>query len=165
MKDHWGNVKRTFSTLAYLVKRMDPDGIEIRFTNARLSTKARSKDRDGLLALFESVLPKGQSDIALSLGTRILRAYEPKPYKNPNKLSSLLRKPKWGVNVYVLTDGVWGEGDAWLDGVVEPIKYLLSKGMALNEMGIQFIQFGDDKEGTRRLTMLDNELTKHGVAK
>jgi hypothetical protein len=165
MKKHWKDVERTFLTLAYLVKRMDPDGIEIRFTNARRSTKGRSKDRDALLALLRSVVPKGQSDIALSLGTRILRAYEPKPYKNTNKFSSLLRKGKWGVNIYVLTDGVWEEGDSWLDGLVEPIKYLLGKGMALNEMGIQFIQFGNDEEGTKRLKMLDEELRKHGVMK
>jgi hypothetical protein len=34
MEVHWGDVLRTFDALAYLVKEMDPDGIELRFVNS-----------------------------------------------------------------------------------------------------------------------------------
>jgi hypothetical protein len=164
MRVHKPDVIHTFSTLAYLVKTKDTDGIELCFTTSPRSMWHRNKHTTPLVEALRRIGFSGQSDIAYSL-PKVLREYDPKPNKKKNRLSKLFSKEKWGVNIYVFTDGVWEAGESWLDGVVEAIKDLLDKGMKSNQMGIEFVQFGDDTEGTRRLQMLDDDLRNHGVKK
>ncbi|KAF1953576.1 hypothetical protein CC80DRAFT_141675 [Byssothecium circinans] len=161
MKDHWNDVKRTFGALAYLVKGRDPDGIEIRFTNSPMLI-GRKKNRGPLLKILNTVKPNSQCDIGLTLG-KILKELSHESTRGFLGRPLRFRKKKFGVNIYVLTDGIWEAGDGWLDSIVAPIKKLVSKGMEKGQMGIQFIQFGDDPEGTRRLEILDDELGHHGV--
>ncbi|KAF2687076.1 kinase-like protein [Lentithecium fluviatile CBS 122367] len=166
MKSHWKESTRTFETLAYLVKTKDPDGMEIRFTSDP-SLKHHHKDRKPLIRYLNKTTPSGVWDIGCTLG-EILREYNWAFSDEQKGLSSLWRKKrkqKWGVNIYVFTNGVWAEGQNWLSDVVDSIKTLLKKGVQPRQIGIQFIQFGEDLEGTERLRILDDELQEHGVPK
>jgi hypothetical protein len=162
MMPYWDEVKRTFEVLAYLVKDKDPDGIELRFTN---STKlhGRNKNRKPLMKMLNTAkLDGGQCVIGLTLGS-ILKDLSSESANDLLTLPFRWRKKKYGVNIYVLTDGIWEDGEEWLEEIVEPIKKLVDKGMRKEQMGIQFIQFGGDAEGTRRFQILDDGLRQHGL--
>jgi len=167
MKPHWNKVKDTFNALAYLVKRADLDGIDLYFTNS--GYEAHSKDRKGLMKVFNTVKPEGKCIMKLALG-KILESYRPEPMMVQTRgLFSRKKKLKWGLSVYVLTDGVWNDGVDELCGVHEPIatlvKRLSKNGMMEHHVGIQFIRFGDDVTGKRRLNSLDNGLRRFKIKK
>jgi hypothetical protein len=167
MKTHWRKALRSFEVLAYLVKDKDPDGIEIRFSSSP-SRREHNKNRAPLLDSLKKTKPSGQWDIGFTLGG-ILREYDWAFSQEKKGLGAFWRnknkKQKWGVNIYVFTDGVWEEGEDWLESVVNSINNLLANGVDPHQIGIQFIQFGNDPEGTRRLEVLDDGLRQHGVPK
>ncbi|OAG07882.1 uncharacterized protein CC84DRAFT_1173477 [Paraphaeosphaeria sporulosa] len=164
MKDHWPAALRVFSTLGYIVKRKDPDGMEIR-TTMDTSFKKLSKHRKPLLNALSSVGLRlgGQCDIGRTLSA-ILRDLHHEEKKSPTWTGFRWRKEKWGVNIYILTDGIWEEGDEWLPAIVDSINKLIESGMRKGQLGIQFIQFGSDPVGTERLRMLDEDLDEYGVS-
>jgi hypothetical protein len=147
--------------MAYLVKGKDPDGIEIR-TTMDPSFKKRSKKRTPLHKALSNHRLGGQCDISLTLG-HTLRELHLEDTKNKQGRRLFKRKQTTGVNIYILTDGVWKEGNAWLAAIAEPIKKLVDRGMLKGQLGIQFIQFGTDETGTDRLRTLDDHMNKHGV--
>jgi hypothetical protein len=67
------------------------------------------------------------------------------------------KKQRPGRIIYVLTNGVWQDGP----GVEEPIhkiKSMLHKNGQLDrKVGIQFVRFGEDPNGTARLSLLDSK--------
>ena len=167
MKPHWNKVKDTLNALAYLVKSADPDGIDLYFTNS--GYEAHSKDRKGLMKVFNTVKPEGKCIMKIALG-KILESYKLEPMMVQNgRLFSRKKKQKWGLSVYVLTDGVWDDGVDELCGVHEPIATLVRKlsknGKMEHHVGIQFIRFGDDATGKKRLDSLDNGLRRFKIKK
>lgn len=161
MKDHWKEAIRIFMALGYLVKGKDPDGMEIRST-MDTSFKRRSKDRGPLKKSLSVLRQEGQCDIGRTLG-QILNDLHPENSTKTNRLSVPWARQKWGVSIYVLTDGVWEPGDEWISRVIRPIKKLIASGMQKGNLGIQFIQFGSHTVGTERLQMLDDKLKEYGV--
>ena len=144
MSDSWSDVKALFKVLAWMIKRKDEDGFDLCFT-------VSSQDKD-----------KNFKDTTLAL--RHLSNINPTVWSNINKrLSDVLarynlrRKP---LSLYVFTDGNWQHGS---DGVA-PVRILVeeinSKKLPKDRVGIQFIQFGKDPEGTKRLNYLDSGLGK-----
>lgn len=164
MAEYSMDVRRAVEVLGHLVKRKDPDGMELRFTNDP-SFKARSKNRRRLIACLGNVRFGGQCDISQTLG-QILKGVETDNAKNIKKrLWGHKKKKKVGINIYVLTDGIWEDGDDWLPEIVDSLRRLIDGGLKKGELGIEFIQFGSDPTGTQRLRTLDDELQKHGVEK
>lgn len=163
MKDHWRDALRVFLALGYIVKGKDPDGMEIR-TTMDPSFKKRSKKRRPLLNALSNDRLGGQCDISLTF-SQILRELHLENIKNSQGSRFLWRKQKVGVNIYILTDGVWEEGNEWLPTMIESIQNLITNGMQRGQLGIQFIQFGNDPTGTQRLQMLDDDLDGYGVKK
>lgn len=167
MKQHWDKVKDTLNALGYLVKRSDLDGIDLYFTNS--PEERHSKHTKNLLKVVNSVQPGGQCNMKVALG-RILEGYHPERIKEQDKglFSRKKKKQKWGLSVYVFTDGLWNGHDE-LCGVHEPIATLVNKltkhEMLENHVGIQFIRFGNNPTGARRLKRLDSGLREFGVTK
>ncbi|KAH0539072.1 hypothetical protein FGG08_004370 [Glutinoglossum americanum] len=158
MQSHWRNVVALFKTLGYLVKQRDPDGMELCFTNSL--KEERSKDRKRLLELLGEVVPKGNTDISIRLGSILLK-YEERLI-NQSAARPMFRARPTGsappLSLYIFTDGVWQpECD-----VTFSIKKLVTKledlGSPPKQVGIQFIRFGDNPEGIKRLDYLDSEL-------
>ena len=165
MRQHWGEVKDVFKALAYLVKSMDPDGIDLRFANS-CRHNDRSKHRAPLIKSFQKVQPSGQSQMGIAL-SNILPSYYQSPHQNQTSkrlsLSSrVVEKPP--VNIYILTDGVWTPGQHCVsviqDHVTALVKHLVATGR-LQHVGIQFIRFGNDEVGKQRLDFLDNDDMRH----
>ena len=160
MKPHREDVIKTFKALAYLVKGFDPDGIDLCFTNHH--EEGNSRDREKLIYLLERVEFSGQCSMDVTL-TKIL------DQRSENRLSNRLRrvygKKKWGISIYVLTNGIWNNpGDSGVGGMPKLIKRTVEKMDGRAKLGIQFIQFGDDPIGIERLKKLDDSLVlEHGV--
>jgi hypothetical protein len=157
MWPHWKDVQRVFEALAYLVKRMDPDGIELKFTN-NCEHDSKGKDRKKLIRQFEKVRPNGQCDMGIALSNIFPRYYEGQANKRSSWSPRVEQTP--AVNIYILTDGVWSPGQGCLFTIQELITRLavnLSDTGRLQHVGIEFIRFGDDEIGRQRLEHLDND--------
>ncbi|KAF2103948.1 kinase-like protein [Rhizodiscina lignyota] len=156
MKPHWPNVKTLFGPLAYLIKqeRLDEDGLDLRFT---INTKSLSgqKKTTPLINLVSNTVPsKVESDLPKQLD-KLLSEYKRK--LNRFGLAKTLLGPTRGLQIYVFTDGVWQAEsyDAAEKSIRSLIQALDENNQPQKNVGIQFIRFGNDKEGKRRLERLD----------
>jgi hypothetical protein len=157
MQQHWREVKKVFEALAYLVKLMDPDGIELRFANS-CEHDDRQKHRNGLMKNFEKVKPGGQCQMGIALNKILPKYYRTQMDKRSSRSSRVEEKPP--VNIYILTDGVWSQGQECISNVQDHITRLVNhlwETGRLEHVGIQFIRFGDDEIGRQRLDILDND--------
>ncbi|KAL1635093.1 hypothetical protein SLS56_001845 [Neofusicoccum ribis] len=159
MSNHWEDVKTLFGVLAYMVKRSDPDGVELRFTIGK--GHYRSGKSSELVDKLIPVHPAGDSDIRMGLNS-ILSSYAQDTQKqnygrNPwdKRKDSSPRRP---LNLYVFTDGVW-QPDC---NVEESIRAFVKKFLQLNippgDIGIQFIRFGNDPAKKKLFDHLDSGL-------
>ncbi|KAI4657229.1 uncharacterized protein J4E79_007846 [Alternaria viburni] len=152
-------------TLAYLVKSLTPDGIELHFANSP-ERKGRSKDRKSLIRKFEMVKPYGQSQMGIALSNILPPYYQNQQQSAASKRFSFAPRveEKPSVNIYILTDGVWSPGSYSVTTIQDHIKNLtknLWKAGKLQHVGIQFIRFGNDALGKQRLEYLDNDNLQH----
>jgi hypothetical protein len=155
MQGHWPQVCKAFEVLAYLVKDADPDGMELHFTN--WSVSGQNKNRTRLLRLLQNVRPQGQGGLESSLSKILDHCIR------PGLLLHVLGRARRGVNIYVFTDGIWNREDDTLCGIDDAIMRAAAKMTTRNSIGIQFIQFGDNETGTRRLQMLDDGLRERNI--
>lgn len=169
MGQHWPGVTRTFSVLEYLVQKSDLGRMDIFFTSS--PQRIPIQDRTRLMNAISRASPRGESNMKAALG-KILKDVRKDldEYYGKHKRQRLLptkRGQEWGVNIYVLTDGVWQKRPQPLCGVEEPIattvKKLSEYNAPSNKVGIQFIRFGNDPVGAARLDQLDFRLKKLGI--
>ena len=154
MSVHWPQVKKVFGLLSYMVEDCDPNGLELYFTNT--SKIFRSKNTSSLLRELEMMTPKGLPDMRSRFGS-IIEKYQGKFGKR--KLSSLFREssPR-KLSLYVLTDAVWQPKIDLTTTIRTLVRSLEDHKLANKQIGIQFIRFGNDPEGIRRLQELDSGL-------
>jgi uncharacterized protein YegL len=95
----------------------------------------------------DAVLKKGQTPTGKKL-REVLEFYVPKIVGNPN------HKP---INIVVITDGE--PTDDPKEVIVETAQYLDAMNVPQCQLGIQFVQIGDDEEATRALKELDDDLS------
>jgi hypothetical protein len=171
MAKEWANAREILEGLSHLLETADPDGMDLYFTNS--AEEVHSRRPKDLLRAFDSVQKFGQSNMKNSLA-RISAAYHPENIKKRSRTARFMRpwqskKEKHGVNIYVLTDGMWESDSGDLCGVDEPIRVLVKKyvevGLDTGMVGIQFISFGNDKIGLSRLNRLDQEHVDLGIPK
>jgi hypothetical protein len=158
MKEHWDDVVSLFSVLAYIVKRLDDDGLEMYFTVSLGVEKFR--DTTPAVAHLKSMRPSTYSNINIRL-ERILRKYQTNLNHQRERRGIFWSRAKTikPLSLYVFTDGAWHGCDA-----VAPVEAMIEKqrqlGLPKEQVGIQFIRFGNDKVGMERLQFLDSGLRK-----
>ncbi len=154
MGRHWKEVRDVFAHLAYIVKDTDPDGIELLFTMS--SDKHISRRTTPFLAVLDGKRPQGDSNIRSPL-SEVLKEYQERLKGQKTSLWLRRRQPR-RQTLYVFTDGIW-QPDC---DVTEIIKHLVDclkeHNLYREQFGIQFIRFGDDTEGVKRLEHLDSGL-------
>ncbi|KAF8068090.1 hypothetical protein FPV67DRAFT_1171788 [Lyophyllum atratum] len=148
----WKQAGKALATLAAIASRYDTDGVEIQFLN---STESRTGvvDPETVKALFKSIRPYGLTPLGEKLGT-LLRQYVARLDRDGKT------KP---VNFIVITDGEPTDGQATEEAIVKAAKALDQRNARVAQLGIQFVQIGDDEGATAYLRRLDDELTKQGV--
>jgi hypothetical protein len=159
MKQHWKDVKSLLYVLAYLVKKLDGDELDMSFTISSQETKF--KDASKAVAYLDAMRPNGLANINVRL-SNLLRKYV-NDLEDPPRHWFRLHTRQGSIkplSLYIFTDGIWQPGH---DGV-PPIEALIEKLTALRlpkeQVGIQFIRFGDSEEGIKRLEYLDSGLRK-----
>lgn len=160
MKEHIPQVKKVMELLMDILKQSDPDGrtgVDVHFTmNSKMIPRVkRSKEVSRVL---DTSIAAGVSNMEAKLAS-ILHGYLAK-IDRP-KLTRFLwtSSPKamtpWGLNLYVLTDGMWQpKNDP--SRIIKPlIRGLRERNLPENQVGIQFIRFGHQQKGAALLDYLD----------
>jgi hypothetical protein len=158
MGKEWPTVVRVLEALSYIVKTVDPNGIDLLFTNS--DEKIRNCKKTKLLVeLVCRKIPQNHSETTTEINIRlgsIVDRYIAR-LDETNGFFGRFSRPVRPMNLYIFTDGRW-ECDA-----EAPIRRLVNKLIKLGkndklQVGIQFIRFGNDHVGEQQLKHLDSGL-------
>ncbi|KAM5348638.1 hypothetical protein ACJ41O_008462 [Fusarium nematophilum] len=158
MKEHLDEVHDKFTSLSYLAKQVDTDGIEISFSSDASKT-CKKKETTKLLKLLDKQ-SWNHLNFEHSLSNFIDKVVLPR--LEPLERGFLGMKPPETkpLGILVLTDGRWGEGHPGAAGMERPMQRLIDaikkKKLSRTQVAFQFLRFGDDRDGIRYLSFLDN---------
>jgi hypothetical protein len=161
MKQHWDEMCPLFEILAYMVKKSDLDGIDLYFTMS--DKKLNNQDTTRLVDIVteRKTHLEGQSDVNIRLD-HILGGYN-------TKLKNQIALRKQGspyapiqeakpLSVYVFTNAMWTNHSDPTPAIKMIVDSLVRLEAPKNQVGIQFISFGQDQECLDRLEHLDKHL-------
>jgi hypothetical protein len=159
MQQHWDEVAHLLRILAWIVKKSGNDGLDLYYSMS--PDQVNSKKSSVLVEDLKKRQPYGQSDITGALG-RILSQYQQKldeSASSQTRFDSFIRRL---ITVYVFTDAVWLLNCDGARPIVSMIKKLQSLGIPNDsqQIGIQFISFGNDQTCLDKLAYLEDELKK-----
>ncbi|CAH0021248.1 unnamed protein product [Clonostachys rhizophaga] len=173
MFEHQAAVIEAVDNLAYLVKQLDPDGGEIRWTSSPQTKESFSNSTQAGDSARRAFAERSQVDC--NMEGALIEAL-PTNFRSGSMASGTSWGIRSGINrirsnssakrlsVLIFTDGVWVPSDAGLCGADRPIEHLIqqmkSQGVQRSGIAVQFLRFGSDPAGIGRLDYLDNELAK-----
>ncbi|KAH0840306.1 hypothetical protein J3R83DRAFT_1316 [Lanmaoa asiatica] len=177
LQDHrWEQACEALGGLAQTAATYDKDGIDIHFLNhPKYGTNI--KDPKNVRQLFRHVRPQGLTPIANKLDILVGDYVEKleKATRRKNKGDPFTLKQIKPVNFIVITDGapsklavcVWYSrrcqfrisADEPVDSIVSLARRLDRGNYPLAQVGIQFVQIGDDVGATEFLKELDDDLS------
>ncbi|KAK5713542.1 hypothetical protein LTR15_011242 [Elasticomyces elasticus] len=138
-----------FELLAYIVEDDDPDGIDVTCANSGDSWKG--KDSSKLAKHVNNIAWNGRTNLEDRLA-EILVAYEEKlRARGPQP-----KNPVRPLTVYILTDGIWGGGGNPEVPIMAMVQALADLGMGREQVGVQFIVFGENSAGLQHLEKIDD---------
>lgn len=150
-RTRWDQAWDALATLVGVGTRYDRDGIEIHFLNERKADRTVKSEAD-LQRLRKEVPVPGRDSYTPTgdvLDTLLLE-YRRKAGDSPG--STGVRKRIF----LVITDGA--ATDDPRDGIIDAAKFFQRKSFPRDQVGIQFIQVGNDLEATKFLEELDTDL-------
>jgi len=152
----WAQAGEALGQLASVASKYDQDGVDIRFLNS--SKKAKGvKDPSEVENIFKKVSPGGSTPIGARF-RGLLSDYFTRYAANPNKTKK--------VNFIMITDGAATDGpdDNVETIIVKYAKKLDELNAPITQVGIQFVQIGNDDAAKSFLEGLDDALkTKHHI--
>jgi hypothetical protein len=167
MRAHWDAVEQCAGLLAFCTTPYDNNGIDLCFMisedkknagnsdpitkrirkNIPPSADSKPAQRANINAVLGKVLGKYQDKLRATFGG-------PKRHSHNSLISPRQRLKK--LILFVLTDGLWGQHSDAKRPISDLVRAIVESGRLPNQVGIQFIRFGDDESGKRRLTELDD---------
>ena len=160
MAAHAPNVKRVIGLHGYILKKCDPTGLDIHFTNSPV--QKNTKKTSDLLRAIEGVNFAGLTNMEARLGT-ILREHKSRfggkvaVQKSFFKLKAK-EEDQRPISFYIFTDGRWQPGNR-VDLVIrDVVSAMQAKSLLKGHVAIQFIRFGDNPDGIAILDNLDHGL-------
>ncbi|WVR08112.1 hypothetical protein IAU60_005158 [Kwoniella sp. DSM 27419] len=170
--ERWSEARLALMEVAEIAARYDENGVDIYFLNSKRVGK-ELKAADEVEDLFRGLTPKGATPIGLRLETilrnymsRLERSQASSPGAEPLSpgiegigTSEEIVK---AMNLIVVTDGAPTDDP---ESVIINCAKRLDRGeFPLSQVGIQFLQIGDDSEAREALQELDDGLSSaHGV--
>ncbi|KAJ7799569.1 hypothetical protein B0H14DRAFT_2902716 [Mycena olivaceomarginata] len=161
-KTRWNEAGEALATLAETAQLYDKDGIDIYFLNNK--TEAHNiKSSSEVQALFDTVKPAGATptgerlDQILKPHLLILEDAQIKPDGTPIDTNSgqIIK----AINFIVITDGASTDDPKYT--IIDAATRLKDlRNLSLTQIGIQFVQIGNDPGATRALQELDDDLAK-----
>lgn len=141
----WQVAKESVLGLAMECMKHDSNGIDIIMFNESLKTYNNVTDDHTIIdRIFNETQPQGGTDTALVIET---------------VCNNYLQNPAKPIIILCLTDGEPTDKKALTDAIIKASNAIKSD----NEIGISFIQVGDDAEATAYLKSLDDDLTSQGA--
>ncbi|OAV90801.1 hypothetical protein PTTG_06090 [Puccinia triticina 1-1 BBBD Race 1] len=157
MEMFWDETRDALGGVVEKAVQYDSDGIDLFFFNdPQHALNCNSPDQ--VRQIFRNVLPRRSTPTAASI-KRVLDPYLNLLHQSKN--GGPMVKP---MNLIVLTDGEPDRGQDPEQAIVEIGRYLDSNRFPLNQLGISFVQIGNDPDATRHLIALDDDLkAKHKI--
>jgi hypothetical protein len=159
----WDTLVRCLQYIADIAAKYDDDGIEMRFLiHKELNTEGIKNGQEVLNLLAKVDLSKGSGGtffepvLAAILGPYVGR-YKDYFEAAKKKESALEPKP---INIIILTDGLDDEAEETEDLLKRIAQKLDNMYASASQVGIQFLQVGDDEGAAKFLDHLDNDLKK-----
>jgi hypothetical protein len=161
MKTRWGVLTKSMRYIGNIAAEYDPDGVDIHFLMSTGLSQSNVKSGQEVLNLLAQVdLTKGSGGtyfatvLAEILGPYVAR-YE--DYFEATKRREKADKVR-PLNIIVLTDGKADDAKSTKKTIIKMGKKLDKMNAPLTQVGIQFLQVGDDKDAAEWLKGLDNDL-------
>ena len=156
MNPYWTDVRDLLDLLAYMVKRADPNRVDLCFAGSAVK-HGEMKMTTSLLEIFDQKRPNGKQDMSARLSS-IVSEYQKDLAKinAPKSLFAKLRsKETRPLSVYVFTDAVWQPVCHVSPVIKSLVSTLTQNNLHKQQVGIQFIRFGNQRIGIERLEDLD----------
>ncbi|KAL9039625.1 MAG: hypothetical protein Q9214_004801 [Letrouitia sp. 1 TL-2023] len=159
MRLHRPDVLNVVSLLAYMLKDLDSNGLDVCFTHS--TQKVNSGKSRKLSTVVSQVDFRGKSDMRTCL-SRLFHEHKNKfgttiaPSRSwyRRHVPPTAQKP---LSFYILTDGNWLPNEVG-PIIIDLVNRMQSKGLLKDHVGIQFIRFGENQQGIARLNHLDRGL-------
>lgn len=162
MRKYWKEATEIVELLAEIIFALKADDeIDIEFVGD--SGRCCKKNSANLKKFVESHFPPDGEDRILNVG-HALKEYLSKYFKRLDKTSFLdrFKKGRKPLSLYVLTDGCYQSKSDVKTPLIKAIQELERLKKDENFAGVQFIQFGNNLEGGRRLDELDTFARQDG---
>ncbi|KAF5371194.1 hypothetical protein D9758_004159 [Tetrapyrgos nigripes] len=159
--NRWTEAREALMPIADIANRCDDDGVDIHFLNYPAVGRGL-KSAAEVMRLFNEVEPFGGTPLGETLKKitdRYLQRLE--QAAEPSKATTQELAKIKPVNYIVITDGE--PNDLLPDHEIKKVLVEIANRLGLlqfprNQLGIQFVQIGDDERATRLLTSLDDSL-------
>ena len=152
----WATTKSILAQIASIAVNYDSDGVDVRFFNAYPDAEKRLNldSAEKVMSLFTNLEPEGETPTADTLETEL------KDYVHEYKKNRRIK----GLNLIVITDGEPSPGQDVEGVIVKYAKMLAEHDAPPLQVGIQFVQIGDEKKAKDFLDSLDDDLqTKYDL--
>ena len=161
MAQYRPEVNEVLELLSYMVLPFDPDGLDLYITTYPKKLKPRTNFN--MLRELDKRPAKGMPDFRERFAA-ITSAYQNRFGKKDRIGRAFHRSttPEVGprrLSLYVLTDAVWQPNTTLITEVKTLVEELKKHNLTNKQIGIQFIRFGHDGTGGRRLAKLDSGLS------
>ncbi|KAG0126007.1 hypothetical protein HOY82DRAFT_672726 [Tuber indicum] len=162
--ERWDQLGQALETIATIATKYDSDGIDIHFLNSPQYDHEHVTSPASVRDLFVSVQPAGITPTGACLD-RILREYLDKyadakaaytPSTSPGPHPTMYASLPKPLNILVLTDGEPTDDPESV--IVAAARNLDRLNAPLHQVGIQFIQIGDEEGAREALEELDDAL-------
>ena len=168
MQPWWKEVLELVHLLAYITKGCDPDGVELFFLSSlkqqmfKSATKLYRTVREHPARASTSLYECFENDLR-NYARKIEQAYQQSQKASIFARTRQLPRKR---SIYVLTDGILesGEDAQGQDGIKFLINKLTEASLPRDQIGIQFISFGNDAQGLARLRKLERMQQEYGLA-
>ncbi|RDW75414.1 hypothetical protein BP6252_06556 [Coleophoma cylindrospora] len=152
MKVHHREVTRVFSIMSYMIKTRDETGLDLLFAGEPQRTHNYTNTKP-LIELVSRREFTGTNNLAVVLG-RIFDEYVEKLRRSRHPYLT----PVPGLNIYIFTDGLWRTQCNVVPEIDKIVGAMIAAGKSQNQVGLQFISFGNIHDGLARLDLLDTGL-------
>ncbi|QGI85876.1 uncharacterized protein FFB20_10578 [Fusarium fujikuroi] len=144
MREHRGNVVQTARVISYSVKVSDKDGMDLYFASDSCNPQKCQNSSDVEAKIRNKAPVIGWCDMKKCLKDVM------------DRVEANGMKP---TGIYIFTDGIWDPAhNPEVDEVIhESIQLLIEKKAKPADLMFQFIQFGRDPQGSKRLKFLDDD--------
>lgn len=147
----WNMASKALAQLARRAVYYDKDGIDIHFFNATEKNRENVQSAREVVQLFQQVRPNGTTPTYSRLHAHLM-SYLRRFQKDPN-----IKK----YNIIILTDGPPDDNVGHIQKLIVQVAKKLENELAeVHQVGIQFVQLGNDPEAEQFFSYIDDHIMK-----